>query len=261
MAEDVNDNLGAELPKSAPTQEVDPFEAKAREMGWRPKEDFVGDEADFIDAKEYVRRKPLFDKIEYQSKQLKDLRRSVDEFKQHFNKVRETEYKRALDALKAERSTAVREGDGEKFEAIDTQIKAVEAEVQEIRESHATAPQQTGEDAQEFQTWKRANGWYQKDSEMTEFADALGVSLHRKGLSPNEVLQQVEARVKKAFPEKFTNPNKTKAPDVESSKGGKNTASIGDIELTATERKIMLDFERQGIMSRKEYIDSLKTVR
>ena len=37
----------------------DPIETRALEMGWRPKEEFDGNEEDFIDAKEFVRRKPL----------------------------------------------------------------------------------------------------------------------------------------------------------------------------------------------------------
>lgn len=45
-----------------------PYEAKALEMGWRPKEEWDGPEEDFIDAKEYVRRKSLFEKIEHQNK-------------------------------------------------------------------------------------------------------------------------------------------------------------------------------------------------
>ena len=53
-----NQNLEQEAP------ELSPIEQKAIQMGWRPKEQFEGDEEEFIDAKEFVRRQPLFDRIE-----------------------------------------------------------------------------------------------------------------------------------------------------------------------------------------------------
>ena len=47
-----------------------PVEATARTQGWKPKEEFTGDPALWVDAKEFVGRAPLFDKIKGQSKEL-----------------------------------------------------------------------------------------------------------------------------------------------------------------------------------------------
>ena len=54
--------------------ELSPVEQKALEMGWRPKEEWTGEEGDFISAETFVARKPLFDRIEHQNKELKQVK-------------------------------------------------------------------------------------------------------------------------------------------------------------------------------------------
>ena len=62
-------------------------ELRAMEMGWRPRDEFSGEDDDFIDAKEFVARKPLYDKIAQQSKQLKNVTQAVEALKEHYGKV------------------------------------------------------------------------------------------------------------------------------------------------------------------------------
>ena len=45
--------------QEAQPKELSAIEQRAIEMGWRPQEEFNGDEEDFIDAKEFVRRKNI----------------------------------------------------------------------------------------------------------------------------------------------------------------------------------------------------------
>src|SRR5690349_8946842 len=116
-----------------PPKEYTAIEQKAMEMGWRPLEEFEGAEEDFVDAKEYVGRKPLFDKISTQSREVKQLRQAVEALKTHYTAVRETEYNRALAALKAERKTALNEGDGDKFEALTDEIASIEEQAAQIK--------------------------------------------------------------------------------------------------------------------------------
>lgn len=257
MTEDVD--VGSE-PSEVVEQKQDPIELKALEMGWRPKDEFHGDDEEFIDAKEFVRRKPLFDRIEYQSKELKNVKKALEEFKEHYSKVRETEYQRALDQLKAARKEALTSGDGDRFEAIDDQIKHVEEAAAEVKAVANAQPASAG-DPPEFAAWKSQNRWYQKDADMTEFADSLGTGLARKGLPPEEVLRKVEASVRKQFPEKFTNKNKETAPDVESSKGRGSSSGGEAFTLNEQERKVMNDLVRQKVMTKEEYIRDLKKVK
>lgn len=90
-------------PIVATPPEVSPVEEKARDLGWKPKEEFHGDEEQFIDAGEFLRRKPLFDKIEHMGKELKETKKVLNLLQSHHSKVKETEYNRALAELKSER--------------------------------------------------------------------------------------------------------------------------------------------------------------
>src|SRR5690349_15603602 len=106
------------------------------EMGWNP--EFDGPDEDFIDAKEFVRRKPLFDKIEHQSKELKQVKTALEALKVYATTANETAYKKALSDLKSARKVALTEGDGDKFEIIDNQIKDAEKQVAELQQIKQT---------------------------------------------------------------------------------------------------------------------------
>lgn len=231
-------------------------ELKAMDMGWRPKSEFNGDEVDFIDAKEFVNRKPLFDKIETQSRELKNVKKALDALKVHYTTVRETEYKRALNELKEQRQEAISNADGVKFEQIDNQIKEIEQQAKEVS-AVANVPNEP-DIHPEFQAWVNQNPWYQSTPYMRTFADLEGARLHAQGLDRNEVLRKVAEAVKKEFPTKFRNPNKEDAPNVEQSGGSKTGGKSDAFELTAQERKIMNDLVRQGVLTKEKYITQLK---
>jgi hypothetical protein len=265
MSEELNKELpegGAPDNQEVNTPEPTAIELRAMEMGWRPKEEFQGDEADFIDAGEFVRRKPLFEKIDGQSRELKAVRRALEEFKTHYNKVNENAYERALASLKAERRQALTEGDGDRFEQIDDQIKAVEKQVEQVRADNAKPVVQDDVVHPEFQSWKSRNSWYDETSYMRKYADEVGIQLHQRGLAPAEVLKEVEKAVRKEFPQKFVNPNKAAAPDVEAGSTGTRKSGGGkDVELTEVERKVMNDLVRSGVMTKAEYIADIKKLK
>lgn len=234
------------------------LEQRALDMGWKPKESFTGEEDDFIDAKEFVRRKPLFDKIENQNRQVKLLNRAINELKEHYTKVNQASYERALADLKTQRKEAIVNGDGEAFGEIDDKIKAAEAQKAELEQLNQPVPE--AQDAPEFASWKARNTWYANIKYMRAFADELGNDLHRRGLSPQDVLSEVEKAVRNEFPDKFRNPNKASAVSVENSRNV-STKTKDTFELTELERKIMNDFVRTKTMTKEEYIQGLKDVR
>ena len=244
------------------TPEVSEIEQKALDMGWRPRDEFDGTDDEFIDAKEFVRRKPLFDKIEQQGKQLKATIKALEGLKQHYTSMREVEYERALKALKAERKQALSDGDADRFDVLDDQIKEVESEAAKIQQTKNVPAVQEEVVNPEFQSWVTRNNWYKNVGYMREFADEVGVRLHQQGLSPTEVLKQVEQAVRKEFPHKFTNPNKNTAPAVESSGGTKSAGKQKDtVELSELERKVMNDLVRSGVLTKEEYISDIKKQR
>lgn len=235
------------------------IEQRALDMGWKPKESFEGDPEAFIDAGEFVRRQPLFDKISSSSREVKELRKALEAFKLHYSTVKETEYKRALEQLKAARAEAVSDADGARFAALDAEVKSVEGQMEVLKEAKEVPV--TPEVHPEFEAWTRQNRWYNETKYMREFADEVGQQLHRQGLSPKEVLAKVSEAVKKEFPQKFTNPNKEAAPNVGSST--RAPAKGKDIESTLTqdERNIMNTLVRGGHMTKEAYLEGLKAIR
>lgn len=254
MADEILNETGGEAPEHNST------ELKAMESGWVPKEEYSGEEHKWVDAGEFLRRGELFKKIEDQSKQLKDVRNALNEMKKLHGQVREVEYKRALDALRAQKKTALEEGDAEAVIAADERIDLVKEQVKQFKAEPDDGQEQAGTEHPEFVAWTEQNSWYKNSSPMKAFADALGADLARAGNSPSEVLKKVAAEVRKEFPNKFRNPNQDKPGAVESGKGN-GASRTGSFSLTDEERRVMNTFVRQGVMTEKDYISELKKVR
>ena len=242
-------------PEAAPP-EYSEVELKALDMGWKPKDQFHGSEDDFIDAKEFVRRQPLFDKIEATNRQVKQLNAALSALQDHYSKVNESAYNRAIADLKAQRKDALSNGDGERFEEIDDQIK--EAEKQKLA-LESIKPTAQAEAHPEFKSWKARNPWYDSVSHMRVFADEIGVKLHAQGKSPAEVLTEVEKAVRAEFPTKFRNANKDNA--IQAENGRQSSKKAESFEMTDTERRIMNTLVRSGTMTKEQYITDLKKVR
>lgn len=249
--------------KAPEAPQLTELEQRALSMGWRPKEDFAGNEDDFIDAKEFVRRKPLFDKIEGQSKELKNVKKALDALKTHYTKVQETEYNRALAKLQEAREEAITNSDGRAAVALEKEIKNVENQMAEIQKVQSVQDTPEPEINPAFTAWQHKNQWYQDTPYMRVWADDYGVKLAKTGMDPMKVLQEVEKAVRKEFPNKFTNPNKASAPDVEgSSSGSSKRGGSGDsFELSDQERNIMNTLVRQGVLTKEKYIADLKAAK
>lgn len=236
------------------------YEQAAREQGWVPKEDYQGDPEKWRDAKEFVERGELFGKIDSMGKELKETRKALKMLQEHHSKVKETEYKRAVDELKALQKKHLEEGNSDGYlEATEllTDLKA-EQKAREVVE--ATTPKQTGQDPR-FTEWVGQNKWYNQDQELREFADVIGLGYAQQhpGIDPAEVLKYVSTQVKSKFKDKFQNPNRSKPNSVE----GASTPRAGkeSFQMSEDERKVMNTFIRTGIMTKEAYIEELKKMR
>lgn len=243
--------------------ELTPTQQEALGQGWVPKDDFEGDPEKWVEAGEFLRRGELFRKIESQSKEMKDLKRALNELAKHNSKIREVEYQRALDSLKTEKKTALSEGDADKVVEIDDRIDLVKAQQrQQAMESVQQVQQQVQEIHPELRNWMNKNPWYETTASMRGWADARGVELAQEGKSPNEVLSTLEKEVKTRFSEKFYNPNREKASAVETTRPSRTTAKASaDYELSDVEKQVMNTLVKQGVLTKDEYITQLKAVK
>lgn len=254
--------MDEEVKGEGESQVVEPTSAElaAREQGWVPKDEFNGDEHTWIDAAEFLRRGPLFKKIDDQSKQLKDVKKALQEMAKLNSDIRDNEYKRALATLREQKKNALLEGDADAVIAADEKIELVREEQTQLKAQAQNLPSSEPELNPEFVQWTDRNSWYKNSTPMKAYADALGVDLARTGLSPSQVLQKVEQEVRKEFPNKFRNPNQDKPGSVESG-SIKGIGSNDNFQLTQEERRVMQTFVRTGALTEKEYIESLRKVR
>jgi len=250
---------GTPVESTETQREYSPVEIEAIEQGWIPKEEFDGDPALFIDAPEFVRRGELFRKIETQSRELKAVRNALEAMKIHHSKVKEAEYNRALKSLQEARRQAVVDGEHERAFALEEKIDEIKEEKQQIVEAAQEPVVQEDSYTPQFQSWVDRNSWYETNEVMRATADALGVRLHKQGLSPEEVLRKVETEIKKEFAHKFKTPVSNRPNPVESpTRSGGTTETF---QMTAQEKDIMQKIVGTGVMTQAEYIKELKATR
>lgn len=240
--------------------ELSPVEQEAIDSGWVPKDQYNGDEHKWVDAPEFLRRGELFKKIEDQSRQLKDVKRALVEMKKLHEGVREVEYKRALETLRAQKKAALEDGDADAVIAADERIDLIKEEQRNLQTEETYDEPTRGEDHPEFVAWKSKNNWYSTSTPMKAFADALGIELRNEGLSPQQVLKRVEEEVRKEFPNRFRNPKQDKPNGVEGA-SGKGSGGTKGFVLSDTERRVMNNLVRTKVMTEAEYIRDLKAVK
>ncbi len=184
---------------------------KARTKGWRPIEEFKGDAADWVPAKEFLGREKLFDKIHdlknQISRQTQGFQKELAQMSAHFAKVQETADKKAVQELKAQLTAAKAAGEVDEVAEIAGQIKEKEAEVKESARDVKVAQQvarQSGP-TPEFQEWQKDNKWFQEDQEMTVDAISFGTgyAAANPDKSQKDVLEYVGKKIRKVYPEKF----------------------------------------------------------
>lgn len=245
------------------TPQLSDAEQKAMQEGWRPKEEWAGDPEEWKDAKTFLRDGELFKKIEEVKRENKALKRSVSTIKGHYERVREVEYARAVEDLKAAKKAALVEGDADKVIAIDEELVTARQNLQIAKQ--ATPEVVEPEQHPEFANWVQRNRWYETNQELREFADTAGFA-HAKanpGKTPRQVLEYVEERVAKAFPEHFKNQRKSNPSTVEGGSSPRAKSSGGresDITLSEDETKVMRRLVRDGVLTEEQYRKDLLTL-
>ena len=242
------------------TPQVDAYETEALEQGWRPKDEWQGDPAKWRPAKEFVERGELFGKIDHMGKELKETRKALKMLQEHHTKVKEVEYQRAVEELKALQKQHLTDGDAEKYletTELLTDLKT-EQKARAIVAENTTPPVDP-----RFTDWTQKNNWYVKDTKMREYADMVGMDYAKKhpNEDPEEVLVYVTQEVKERFKDKFQNPNRNRPNAVEGGTNGTGKPAAARFEMTEDEKRVMNTFVRAGVMSKEDYIKELKESR
>ena len=260
MSEDIKtepkEEIKEEPKKEEPKPEVNKFEEAAKAKGWKPKEEYEGVQEAWIGAEEFLKREPLFDRIKQSTKEVKELKKTIESMATHFKKSQEVAVAKAITDLKAQRKEAIQTGDVDKVEEID---KAID----EQKQIKADAPTKQ-EVAPEIVEWVEKNQWFNTDKEMADFAVAYNKTQIDKGISLSEALSKSAEAVKRAFPDKFTRnkerqqaPPTVESPTHEQGKGNKFTVT----RLSPDQKRVYDQMvTRHKILSHDEYFKSLEDI-
>lgn len=225
------------------SEEVNVVEEQALAKGWKPKEEFEADPKNegkvWRSAEDFMDRQSFFDKIEEQSRQIKDMRKGLAALSEHNSKIEKLSYEKAINDLKRERREARREGDEDRVDELDDQID-------NLKEQKARQPAPVVQETpQALQNWFQANPWYNNDVDMTAYADGMANKLSAQGITGDALLEQVAEKTKQAFSHKFRNPNKDKAPKMETGSPGKKVTA--EEPLSAAEEQLIARMVRAGV--------------
>ena len=249
------DNPGTEIPgEQLPDTLANEYETVAREKGWRPKEEFDGDDDSWVDAQEFVKRQPLFDKIKSQSKKMKELEKTVESLAKHYQITMKQAKDKALAELRAERVEAIELGEVAKVEEIDQRISDVKKVPEPVAPSNVLP-------AEVEAFVEEQKDWFNKNQEMTDFAVAYNEALLKK--NPGELeksLSETLKAVKRAYPEHFANTRRTNPPTVEGAttvtkNDGKYTLSALSKEQKLVYQQLVVNHKQ---MSHDEYFKDLE---
>jgi len=253
---------GEQLDVDENTASADEIERASR-MGWTDKDAYTGPAERWVDAKTFIKRGEeimpiLKDRLRKQDDDLKGMRAELRQVVQNQGQYERDTRERIQGEFDQRKRAAVEAADTEAYDSVHK-----EEQTWQTRPPPAAAQPAAPEGNAILKSWQAENSWFDKDEELTEFAnDTAGVIGRRYPhlLGTAELLNKVAERTRKVFPEKFTNPNREGKGDVEGSRGpsggsgrrGKETYA----NMPAAARAKCDQYVNEGwSKSREEYVD------
>ncbi len=243
---------------------------EARRFGWKPLEEFDGNQEDWRDAGEFLKRgreingylrkdlEKLNSELSKRDKEIESLKETMQEFKRFSIEAEDRAYKKALEELKHQKREAIKDADGDRVVEIEEEIERLH---QEQAKPAKTAPkQQEPQENPDFVAWHSQNPWYSTDVKLSRYAEAEYVNIRDENpsLSPKEILEAMTKNIKEMFPDKFGNSNRTRPSTVEgsSSTGRPNTSGKKSYNDLPEEAKKACDkFVKQGLLTQEQYVE------
>ena len=219
--DDVEDHDDGNLGDADPTSDIsdDEIDRLARSMGWRPRDQWRGDPADWRDAREFYRRAISSAALHHKSlaaiqEQNQNLREKVDELgkvvkdiNEERKRAQQAGYDQAMRELKEKRDRAVEEADTEAFNEAEEAIKNLTPPGAEPAPPAPAEPDLDEATKSTLHAWKAKNEWFDTDAVMTNLALAQHNQLlkDQPNLTLEQNLAEVSKEVRRRFPEKFRN--------------------------------------------------------
>jgi hypothetical protein len=229
---------------------------EAKRQGWVPQEEYNGPEDKWVDAETFVKKGKEINALlrkdnEFLKREVAEMKSTMMEFKKFHADTEKRAYERAMSDLREQKKEAISTGDGDKVLQIDDAIDELKAKKPEpVKATPQIDPS--------FVSWNEENTWFGKDQELTAEANLIGEVIKRQNptLLGTEFLDEVTKRVKKMYPEKFTNANRSRPSPVEGTTAPKTTSKGGKTfnDLPAEAKAACQKFEKQGLVTREQYL-------
>jgi len=226
---------------------------EAESQGWQS--DFDGPNKK--SASEFVHDGRFFKQIDELKQKNNKLQSSFEQLTDHYEKVRSSDLKKAeanyqerIGQLKAEKVTALDEGDNHRVVEIDEEIRTAVKPSEEIPVK-AENP--------EFDAWLSDNDWYTSSNFLQVEADKVGEFYYGKGLRGKKLFDAIGEHVQELHPGKFENQNRSRPASVEGSTPGSSkpiNGKISEKELTQNEREVFKNFKANGVFKNDEDVQT-----
>jgi hypothetical protein len=175
---------------------------EASKMGWVDLDQYKGDKKRWVDAKEFIGRKDLYDKIHAQGKANEHLKQKLDAITKYVKQLTESDYRNKLAEARAKRDLAMDNDDREAADKANEEIAqlqvAREDEVFEDEEPDKTAQEElVQQNAKAAGEWIAQNPWFEADADLKELADDYAEAFSVNPANKNATVQDLFAYVDK----------------------------------------------------------------
>ena len=229
---------------------------EAKRQGWVPQEEYSGPADKWVDAETFVKKGKEINALlrkdnDFLKRELAELKTTVQEFSKYHAETEKRAYEKAMTDLRQQKKEAISQGDGDRVLEIDDAID-------ELKQAKPTPKVVAPQPDPSFVEWTEDNRWYNSDTQLKMEADMIGEVIKRQNpmLVGMEFLNEVTTRVKRMYPEKFNNVNRTKPSPVEGNSpagvGKKGGKSFNDLPQEAKEA--CLKFEKTKLLTREQYV-------
>lgn len=260
-------------------------ETRARQMGWKPREEFRGRGDQWLPPEQFLERgfespavmaerlKVMTDRMAGFERSNRDLTTKFDQAIDTINTMttmaRSSErraYERARADLEREREKAVEAGDTQTFRRLDTEIRDLDKAAPAAPVTPSTTapvvtpqgqPQPNGPDPAVLDFYRR-NPWYGKDAAMTAEADLIHTGLlnTRRDLTMEQNLAEVQRRINAQFRTERAPPTETTGTDDNprrSEPGAVSPASTGTNNTRRTDRRSFNNMPEESKQAYRRY--------
>lgn len=237
-------------------------EDRAREMGWRPKEEFKGDDTKWVDAETFVKRgeeilpilrataKKDREALEAAKAEIAEMKKTFSEFKRYHSATEQRALEKARKELEREMAEAVEAKDHQAVREIANEMASLSKDVRTDDDGNDMGSPQMVAFKEE---WERENPWINTDPDLKAYAFGICQDMAAKGVKPKDQLIEAAKKVRQAFPHKFEN-ERRKAPAAVEGSTPQRKAGKTRSDLPPEARQTMDRWVKQGLITEARYL-------